>query len=441
MLLNFRVSNFRSFRDEVSISFIATRLDPDVGLPTVISLDQKTVSVLPVIAVLGANASGKSNLLRAVESMREVVLTSATRPPYEELQHEPFLLEKACAEEPTMFEIEFTIDGDRFKYGFEIEEGAVLGEWLHTFPFKRAQTLFDRDKKDFTFGKKLGGQTKLLSDITREDVLFLSVGAQSGHELLSRVYRWFFESLSFLDVASRLETNSSMIGRLERKRAQAVRMLSMADLGIVDAKVERSRPRNMEPSFRDAMWNSLPGDLSDEMKQLELDRMFDMLAERQEVKLFHQGTKGSIGLPFEEESLGTKSWMAFVAYALDALDTGGVLLVDELDASLHPMLMARAIQMFQDKATNHRGAQLLFTTHDTTILSGTGETMKLSRGQIWMAEKSDIGNSSIVPLSDFRPRKNEDLERGYLQGRYGGTPRLSSGMESFARRRFESSDG
>lgn len=426
MILNFRVSNFRSFRDEVSVSFLATRLDPGIGLPTVISEDRKTVDVLPVVAVLGANASGKSNLLRAVESMRDEVLNSASRPRYEGLTREPFALEKACQEEPTMFEVDFAIDGDRYQYGFELGNGVVVGEWLNTFPHKRAQTLFDRVRDDFTFGKKLGGQVKVLSDFTREDVLFLSVGAQAGHDVLSRVYNWFLAGISFLDVPSRSRSTSSLVARLERRRPQAIRLLTLADLGVVDARVERLRDTDGPPedAFREALWDTLPAHLADEEKELEISRMYEQYMESTEVRLLHRGARGAVALPFEEESLGTKSWMAFVAHALDALDSGALLLVDELDASLHPLLMARAISLFQSRDTNRRGAQLLFTTHDTTILSGTGDTMKLSRGQVWLAEKSDVGASNIVPLTDFRPRKNEDLERGYLQGRYGGTPRI-----------------
>lgn len=426
MLLNFRVSNFRSFRDEVDISLLATRLDEGVGFPAVVSVDRKTVEVLPVIAILGANASGKSNLMRAVEWMRDLVVTSATRQRGSGIEREPFLLDKACLEQPTLFEIEFTIGEDRYQYGFEIDETAVIGEWLHTFPHRRAQTLFDRERRDFTFGKKLGGHTKVLADLTREDVLFLSAGAQAGHEVLGRIYDWFVTGLGFLDVPSRASASPSMLRRIESRHKRAVSLLAEADLGIVDARVERSVTEDevMEKRLRSLMWADFPEDLPESAREEEFQRLYAMYTELEELKLMHRGVRGSFALPFEEESLGTKSWMAFVAYALDALDTGGVLFVDELDASLHPMLMARAIRLFERRALNRRGAQLIFTTHDTTILSGTGETLKLSRGQIWLAEKSDEGISQIIPLSDFKPRKDENVERGYLQGRYGGTPRL-----------------
>lgn len=431
MLLNFRVSNFRSFREEASISFLATRLDTDAGVPTIITADKKTVDVLPVVAILGANASGKSNLLRAIDTMSQVVADSASRAPYMELEREAFLLDRACLREPTMFEIDFTIDGDRYQYGFEIGKNEVMGEWLYTFPHKRPQTLFDRERKEYTFGKKLGGQHKLLTEITRPNVLFLSVGAQAGHPLLSRIYEWFIRYLSFLDVPSRSEASPALIKRLSRRQDRAMRLMAMADLGILDAQIEKVVPDKFtEKDYRAAFMRAMPEHWTDEAKEEEFKRAFDLVAESEELKLVHRANKGGVPLPFKEESLGTKSWMAFVTFALDALESGGVLLVDELDASLHPLLMARAIDLFQDNKSNPFGAQLIFTTHDTTILGGTGNTLKLSRGQIWLVEKSDIGASTLVPLSDFRPRKNENLENGYLQGRYGGTPRIApSGMK------------
>lgn len=426
MLLNFRVSNFRSFREEAVISFLATRLDTNAGVPAIITADQKTVDVLPVVAILGANASGKSNLLRAINTMSLIVANSATRAPYMHLEREPFLLDRACIREPTMFEVDFTIEGERYQYGFELGENEVVGEWLYTFPYKRAQTLFDRDQKDYTFGKKLGGQNKLLTEITRKNVLFLSVGAQAGHPLLSRIYEWFVHQLSFLDVPSRSEASPALIKRLSHRHKKAMQLMSMADLGIVDAKIEKVVPDTFtEEDYRKAFMQAMPEEWTNEVKEEEFKRAFDSFAESEELQLVHRANRGGISLPFEEESLGTKSWMAFVTYALDALESGGVLLVDELDASLHPLLMARAIDLFRDSKSNPFGAQLIFTTHDTTILGGTGNTLKLSRGQIWLVEKSDFGASTLIPLSDFRPRKNENLENGYLQGRYGGTPRIA----------------
>lgn len=428
MLLNFRVSNFRSFKDEVSVSLLATRLDPDVGISVKTSVDGSS-QVLPIIAILGANASGKSNLLRAMARMRELVLQSATHAPHELPAADYFRLDPRCEKLPTVMAIDFVHDGARYQYGFELLDGKFIEEWLHTFPHKRTQILFDRERvSDFTFGKNLVGQNRVISEITRPPVLFLSTAAQAGHPLLSEIYNYFLNNLALLDVPDRSQPHEGLIARLRERRDRAVRLLSVADLGILDARVEKQAMSDEQKDhyrsmIRRSVGESVP---ADELED-QIETILDSLDRDEVIHLIHRSARGGTSLPFEEESLGTKSWLAFVTYALDALDTGGVLLVDELDASLHPLLIAEALKMFQTEKTNPRGAQLIFTTHDVTLLGNWFDRIQLSRGQIWLTEKDDRGVSSLTPLSDFRPRKGEDLGRGYLQGRYGGTPRVMSG--------------
>lgn len=428
MILNFRVANYRSFRDEVTISFVATRLDKGYGLPVTVAEDGTAVDVLPVVAVLGANASGKSNLLRAMQFMREVVLTSASRPRFSEPESDPFRLDRTSHQSPTLMELDFVMDGSRYIYGFELKQGRFTDEWLHTFPHKRSQTLFDRENGgDYQFGKNLHGQNKVISDITRPQALFLSAAAQAGHETLSKIYDFFVTNLIMLDVPERGRTSPRMISRLTKRHRRAVQLLGLADLGILDARVDNSNVSDEQrEEVRKVIARTIPEDLSPKERDEHIERILHDWVEQQEptVELIHKTERGGAVLPFEEESLGTKSWLAFVTYALDALETGGVLLVDELDASLHPILIAEALQLFQSRRTNPRGAQLVFTTHDVTLLSNSLDRLKLSRGQVWLVEKNEHGASGLTPLSDYRPRKGEDLARGYLQGRYGGTPRV-----------------
>lgn len=433
MLLNFRVANYRSFRDEVSISMLATRLDAGYGRAVQVAADASTVDVLPVIAVLGANASGKSNLLRAMAAMRDYVLTSASRPRYDRIRSEPFALDPKCAEAPTVMELDFVLDGSRYLYGFEVRKGTVVEEWLHTFPHKRTQVLFDRERtSEFTFGKNLQGQNKVITEITRPQVLFLSAAAQAGHPTLSRIYDYFLECLVLLDVPDRSQISTPTVRRLQEKRGRAIELLSRADLGIADARVsDLDVPAERREMLRETILKQMdfPRDMPDELRDAQIEQiMSEVIDPEPTVELFHRGVGGRrIPLPFEEESLGTKSWLSFVSSALDALDKGGVLLVDELDASLHPLLLAEALTLFQSKRSNPRGAQLIFTTHDVTLFSNSLDHYRLSRGQIWLVEKDDSGASLLVPLADYRPRKGEDLARGYLQGRYGGTPRILRG--------------
>ncbi|MFF1942470.1 ATP/GTP-binding protein [Rhodococcus qingshengii] len=445
MLLNFRVANYRSFKDEVTLSFVATRLDDGQGRPTRVALDQSTVDVLPVLAVLGANASGKSNLLRAMSFMRDMVIRSAQRPPLDGIPVDPFLLEPTYKQKPTLMELDFTMDGERFQYGFEFDAHRITGEWLHTFPHKRTQVLFDRDNfDDYQWGKNLPPKTRTLAGITRPDVLFVSVGAQMGNDLLTRIYAFFRKNLVLLDVPDRGQITAPTVRRLRAKRSKSLNMLALADLGIVDAKVTKIKLTDAERErYRrhiDKSWEFEPN-ISPEEREAEIESVLRNIEERNEnpsVELIHRGIGNrGVALPFEQESLGTKSWLSFSAYALDAIENGGTLLVDELDASLHPLLLREAIDLFQSTA-NVRGAQMVFTTHDVTLLGSSSDDHRLSRGQIWMVEKGEGGDSALIPLSDYKPRKGEDIARGYLQGRYGGTPRIA--RRSATRAAIESGD-
>lgn len=432
MLLTFRVSNFRSFKEEVTISLLATRLDSGYGVPTRVTPEGSEIQLLPVAAILGANASGKSNLLRAMAAMRQTVLTSATRTPFETLTNDYFRLDPACADLATLMELNFVIDRNRYQYGFEIASGRVVGEWLHTFPHKRTQVLFDREGSDYQFGKNLGGQNRVIAEITRPQVLFLSAAAQAGHPILSKIYEYFYSNLILLDVPDRGRITGPTLARMRDRERRAVAMVNHADLGIVDIRVtsnemlEERRQAFREIIKRDAVF---PPEMSEEERSKEIESIINRMEDQEaDIELLHRAGKNkSVPLPFEEESLGTKSWLSFVSHALDALDRGATLLVDELDASLHPLLLSKALGLFQSQKTNRFGAQLIFTTHDVTLLSQSLDNYKLSRGQVWLTEKGDDGSSSLVPLSDYRPRKGEDLARGYLQGRYGGTPRIAEG--------------
>lgn len=430
MILGFRVSNYRSFREETTVSMQATRLDHGVGHAVRVAEDGSTKDVLPVLAVLGANASGKSNLLRAIGFMRSVVLESLQTPPSEPIKRDPFRFDPASDVEPSLFEMEFIVDGERYVYGFELGPERVNGEWLFTYPHKRPQVIFEREYDDFQFGKRLvGGRARSVAQVIRPNVLFLPLIANAKSRELVEIYDFFVDKISMLTTEERDRLDQGSIERLKRQRSQVLKLAVLADLGIKEAKIERLRRAPEEADdFRNFLVNNLPEELPDAERESQIQRIIENFMDGGEVlELIHRSRSGGGALPFEEESLGTRSWLTFLIYALDALEVGGTLVVDELDLSLHPILVKEAIGLFQNRRTNLRHAQLIFSTHDATLLGRTQEGLDLSRGQIWFAEKDELGRSSLSPLSDFRPRKGEDLERGYLQGRYGGTPRVSRG--------------
>lgn len=198
MILGFRVCNYRSFRDEATMSLTATRLDQGVGHPIIVADDGTTRDVLPVLAVLGANASGKSNVLRAIGFMRSFVLNSARSSPFDRVPRDPFRFD-GKPDRPSLFEIEFALDGERFMYGFELGEDRINGEWLFTYPHKRPQTIFEREGDDFQFGKRLvGGSARAVAEIVRPNSLFLSTMATAKSRELAKIYYFFGRRIAIL---------------------------------------------------------------------------------------------------------------------------------------------------------------------------------------------------------------------------------------------------
>lgn len=427
MLLNFRVSNFRSFRDEVSLDFEETRLDQGEGFSVQIAKDGSAARALPVIAILGANASGKSNVLKAMNKMRELVMNSSYRSRGQSLDISTFALDRTSSKRPTEFELGFSLRGVRYQYGFQIERGRVKEEWLHTFPHKRAAVVFDRSgHTEYQFGRGLAtAKTRTLAEITRPDTLFLASSAQAEFEFATPIYDFFAKNLKLLSMPQRIDEAASMIENLGKRQKRAVDLLAKADLGIVGAEIREGDPGWDLDSLREVLDLQLPRGMGDAEREAHMEAtLAEVARSARTLELVHRSRATSMALPFAEESLGTRSWLALISYSLEVLEEGGSLLVDELDASLHPILMAEAIELFRHRESNPEGAQLIFTTHDVTMLANDFTAVHLPRGAVWLTEKGLEGSTHVIPLSEYRPRKGEDVARGYLQGRYGGVPRL-----------------
>lgn len=408
MLIRFRLANHRSIRNEHELSLIATEFDESAGRRTGLKHRGRDVSAQPVAGVFGANASGKSNLLSGFSLMRDAVRDSfadwAKTP--EVVPRQPFKLDPASREETTLFEVDLALGRDpvRYTYGFELSDQRVEAEWLHSYPHGRRNVWFDREAGrpepeggEFIFrGEGFRGEREALVRLTRPNALFLSVGATLNDPQLSEIHRWFLNNLwlvtSGRDLSTRVDWTKRLLTRSdqEENHRRITRLLQSADLGVTRLDTE---------------------------------------PETGEIRLWHRTPDGGeTALDFHtEESLGTHAWFAFLGPMLTVLDQGSVLLVDELDSSLHPTLAAEVVRVFQDPASNPRGAQLIFTTHDATLLGSEVLDRPLNRDQVWITVKQRSGETELYPLTEAKPRKEENLERGYLRGRYGGVPRVTAG--------------
>lgn len=399
MLLRFRGANHRSFRDEFELWTAASRFNLGSGRPAALAEDP-AAAYLPAVVIYGANASGKSSVLHAMRWMRRAVLESLDQwIARDRIPREPFLLDPEAVDETSLFEVNIVVGGDRYVYGFEVSDERVESEWLHAHPGGQArrQVWFERDadrREPFRFpGEGLKGEKEALVPRTRPDALFLTVAAAFNHEQLSPVYNWFKQNLWFIGADGKEGSRSGFTA--EKLRDPATRdwiidLLKVADLGIDGVEVE-------------------------------------LVDSRVQIRLQHRGKAESVPLSYHLESQGTRAWFSFIGPMIEALDTGAVLLVDELETSLHPSLVAEILRVFQDPKTNKNHAQLVCTSQDAALLGTLHPFPPLERDQVRIVIKGKTGESELYPLTDARPRKGEALDRHYLAGGYGGVPRVIAG--------------
>ncbi|MBK8759009.1 MAG: ATP-binding protein [Sulfuritalea sp.] len=410
MLLEFRVGNYRSIRDEQVLSLIAST-DMELSDTNLMPTGLKAFpSALRSAVIYGPNASGKSTLLFALNYMRAVVAESAAIiQPGQTYNVQPFKLDQAFTKAPTTFELTFLVDGVRHQYAFEMTPQRFVSESLVVYRTSKPTRWYSRRLMDdgetyeYEFSTYLTGSRKLWQDSTRPNALFLSTAAQLNSELLSPIFRAIVESIAYLPAGSAFDpdlTTSLLI--TEDGRAAIRDFLVAADISISDVQAVARKGLRQHIVFH-------PGGIAPSSP--EERELF--------VPVFqHTTAKGSAKFELHEESDGTQRLYGLAAPIIDVLKRGRILVVDELDSSLHPLLVRRLISMFDDPSMNKAGAQLIFSTHDTSLLDHT----LFRRDQIWFTEKDSDQGTKVYPLTDFSPRKREAWEQGYLTGRYGAVP-------------------
>ena len=416
MLVELRFENHRSVRDEQALTFEAASIgdDRDDRPRRVPGHDR---ALLPVAAVYGANASGKSNVLAALGFMRQAVaLSHRFWSPDGGVPREPFAWGARRAD-TSLFEVELILDGARYAYGFVCDDTRFREEWLYAWPNGRKQVWFERDDDTFKFGEHLRGENHIVERVTRPNALFLSAAVQMRHAQLDPIFRWF----------STIRTVGVARARRLPERPESWEQ-SLLNPGPVQTSLfgDDLPPPRLPEAFLNLLRSADLGIV--DVKQLddERDPSDPRRPGRFRVVVQHHTSGDDAWLPLEEESQGTRTLFRIGPVILSALDTGGIVVVDELEASLHPLLGLQLVKLFNDPATNPRNAQLVFSTHDTNLLGSTLGDAALRRDQVWLCEKDPEGGTRIYPLTDYKPRKAENLERGYLQGRYGAIPFLGA---------------
>ena len=402
MLIQFSVKNFLSFKELAALSLVASNLqDTETAVVTTANL-----RLLKIAAVYGANASGKSNLLKALAWMTQWMRQSSKESQAgDPIDVQPYALSSASADQPSFFEIVMLIDDVRYRYGFEVDRERVVSEWLYHTPQQRERKLYEREGQDFSMsGQFTEGHG--LAERTRPNSLFLSVAAQFNGDIAGRIMGWVrtvrMVGTGPLDriVSTRLLSDdqySSRIGEL----------IKSIDLGIDRVFVEQKPFPGSEEDLQDPPAPSrMPRTLS--------------VVRTAHVVYNEEGTP--VGEEIFDlnrvESAGTRKVFELTGPMLLTLSKGGILLVDELDSQLHPLLTRYLISLFH--GDDNRRAQLIFSTHSSEAL----EEPDLRRDEIWLVEKNRFGASSLSSVVEFKPRKNASLRKDYLFGRFGAVPVL-----------------
>lgn len=408
MLIRFEASNFRSILEPVELSMVAV----DSDRPETRAVSNLGESLLTVAAIFGPNASGKSNLIAALGWVRNAV-QSSLRSWDDKIPIEPFAFDVG-RDRSTNFTVELTIGGVRFEYLLSLDNVSVGYEGLFHYPEKRRRVVFEREGTQLKLQRGLGGLSgtrELLTDRT----LVLSIARRFGEPLVSDFARELLRAqtlgpasnhfgpprstLSWFDTRDPNQPSLFAPGEIddpiEENRSRALAMLRLADLGVDDVEIDKS-----------------------EETLLDTRRMRVI----SKLHLVHRANDEKVALDFQDESEGTQTWFGLIGPVLTALRDGTLLLFDELDASLHPTLSAQLIGLFHDPATNPKGAQMVFTSHDTSLLN------HLNRDEVWLTEKLENGSTRLGALAEFageRVRKSENLERAYLHGRFGAIPEVN----------------
>ena len=427
-LLEFRANNVFSFQDDMFIDFRTQVIDDPSSTREVSIRSSKPYSETgsqkvmanPCLAIVGANASGKTNLLKALAQMKHLIVTSFLAHPTEKIQRMAF--KGNPAETTSLYQVDVVLDGIRHVYGFEVNDDAVIEEWAYWYPNGIKSKLFLRKGQEISFGAKQAANFRTVSiSLVRSNALYLSTCAYFGLDATQALFTWFAGQTNF--VASQ---NLNFGGRLaaDYMRHPATRVImskifQAADLGITNVKIADENPIDRERAQRifRAMSDS-------ENSTQELDSAEFPLINIPTVRFEHRFKSEDLFLEPNEESHGTGMWWLLSGWILNTLIKGSVLVIDEMDMGLHPALVSEAVNLFQSPESNKNNAQLIFTSHAISLLDRKSSDHGLRRDQFLVVEKNHFGASQVFPLSDMVKQKDEAILRRYLAGYYGGIPLL-----------------
>jgi AAA15 family ATPase/GTPase len=421
MLIQFSIKNFRTFKDKVTLSLIASNYDKDTREDENIFSNEKFgYRLLKSAVVYGANASGKSKLFDAITFMKYFVINSSKESQKgERIDVEPFRLSRETENEPSEFEIIFLFNNELFRYGFEVTKQKIVSEWLYHKPKTKEVKLFYREADTFDIHERSfsKGAAVVKEGLVRDNALLLSVAAQFNEKTAIIVIDWF-KKLKILSGLNESGYQGFTMGKTEdpTHKIKILELLKAADLGIQDIKLQKSDldslPKGISKEIKDKIIR--------EANEEQADFFSDVLATH---KKYDSNKKEIDNVSFsldDDESSGTQKFFALTGPILDVIENGYTLVVDELDSKLHPNLVCKVVSLFNSKELNEKNAQLIFNTNNTNLLSSG----LFRRDQVWFTDKDKYGEAKLYSLADFKVKRTDSFEGNYIRGKYGAVPDL-----------------
>ncbi|MFM7884504.1 MAG: AAA family ATPase [Microcystis panniformis] len=404
MLIEFSVGNYRSFKDVVTLSMVAADEAADndeLDKNNVFKVNQN-FSLLKSAAIYGANASGKSNLILALYFMQSFVINSSKLQITDKIDLEKFRLSSETEDKPSFFKIVFYLDNKTYEYSFEVTQERVISEGLSCTPKTRKTNIFSREKDKIKYSKSLM-KGKDVKDLTKKNTLFLSIAAQFNDPLAGKILLWFsrLKIISGSQLENLRHLSIDYLSREQNLKNEIVSLIKKLDLSIKDMSIEVGRKPldNFHKDIPDTVYNSIE----------TYHEKYDLEGKVIGLESFQLN---------KHESRGTQKLFALLAPILSVLKASEVLIIDELDSLLHPLMAIAIIGLFNSQQTNPKNAQLIFATHDVNLLSN----QLFRRDQIWFTEKNRQEATDLYSLVEFDIDNNASFEQDYIQGRYGAIP-------------------
>lgn len=420
MLVQFSIKNYKTFKDEVTLSMVASNYDKSTRInENVFFYEKYHLNLLKSAVVYGANASGKTKIIEAFHFFRTFLLNSFRKNQQgDPIPVEPFLLNTETENQPSRFEIIFLYNNILYRYGFEADKKKVLSEWLYYKPKTKEVKLFYREENTIEVHERNLPKSNILKkeNFVRENTLFLSVAAQFNEEITLQVIQWVksLKILSGLDDLGYKNYTADKIRNTEYKE-KVLTLLEAADLGIQNIKIEEESDEDVLHAL-----HKLPK----EFRENVIRNLREIVTFYNKYDKNKNPTKEHIGFFLDsDESAGTRKFFSLAGPIIDVLENGYVLIVDELDAKLHPNLVEKIVALFNSKTANPNNAQLIFNTHNTNLLNAN----LFRRDQIWFVKKNRYGEADLYSLADFKAtdvRKTESFEVKYINGKYSAVPYL-----------------